>query len=276
MSERSMKWDSTATVGLVTLLAVSLLIVALIIGLSRPPKKEPIPDSVPENAVPVELPEEQLLEMENRLTPLLLGQVEAFTGPEDIKVDQVMQALLFHGVWEATAFEETEDGAAKVPFVWAEERFEALFGQKLPYKEVNAEGLRYEPETDEYVVYAHTTTNAHWYSGENHWVNIVSTQTLDDTVFVHAEVIGETLVTPTPEVTPTPSETPLPEATEEGEETAAPQETEETEETAQLTATPEPTPTPTPVLEEHTDRKVVCTLLYENGRYTLMAMRDVE
>lgn len=278
MKNQEHKWDSTATVGLATLMVLIAALVAAVVGLSRPEEKEKVTSDIPSAAVNVELPGDKLAAVEELLTPLLRGDVAAFSDQQTLNVGQVMASLLFHLAQGENAYEQTEEGVLLIPAGDGDALFEALFGVVPPRESLMMNGMAgYDPESGCYRV--QMVSNVDRYRTDAQ-VKITSTQTLDDTVYVHAEMLvsvtPEPTVppeTPVPTVTVAPTDIPVEETDEESDTTTGePEPSEDTEvsEEPEVTLTPEPTEEPTPdVTPEPTYeviRRVVFTLLYENDR----------
>lgn len=285
MKKHTYKWDSTATLGLVTLLVLMGTAIGVAVALSRGTEKPVvIPDEIPSDAVNVELPADQLAAVETLLSPLLKGEVPAFSDAQSLDAGRVMASLLVHLAGDTNTYEKTPEGALLIPAEEGDVLFDRLFGETPPREGLAlGQGVTYDAGKEQYLV--HLTANSDWYRSEAQ-VKITSTQTLDDTVFVHAEIalpvaVPQETPVPTPEETIPPEETEVPDGQEPEQDSEQDNGQDgvasdgETTSTPVPTPTAEPEPTPTPEPTYRVVRQVVFTILYQNDRYTLVAMRDV-
>lgn len=275
------RWDKTAKLGLVSI-CVILAAVMLFFALSSPPQNGggTVSGLVPDDAVNVALPNDKLDEVEAMLTPLLRGNVTAFESIDSANTGEIVAALLSH-ICEANGIEADETGAKTVSVSEVDALYSALFSVDSPKGHIqNGKVAKYDSENSVWLFYGSE------YFPE-YKVNIVSTYTLGDRVYVQVEAVKPAEV-PSELPSEAPSEAPSEIPSEPEEEVTS--EGTESEETVSDTVTSLPDEdvssdivsedvsseeSVAPEIEYVTVRSVVVTLTATDGQYTVTEMREV-
>ena len=242
MKKRS--WDREATVGLLTiavlLLGGLLLSSALLHHKPLPGKQTPSATesgTVPQEATDVALPADKLTTAQTIATPLLRGNVRAFSSAAEANDKEVLTALLLHASLDEGEGEQI-DGRYYFDASEIHDEFSLLLGRatrRVTFSVNDPVSL----VDGKYCVDPEKAKGVYFPADR---VTAVSAQTLDDTVYVHFTV-DRPVTPPTDETEPT--------------------------ESAEST---EPTPTPEPALQ--TVRTAVAALRYRDDRYTVLFLRD--
>lgn len=176
------RWDATAKIGLASL-AVFLLacIIVPAVLLSSGDRGGTESAVIPGNAVDVELSRDKLELITDSISPILRGNLSSFDGADTLNSREAVCALLAH-ICLTEPIPIAANGAFLVPASRLDELYSSLFGIDAPRDDIQG-CVTYSADED---VFEYFGSEYH----SEYTVNILSTRTLGNVVYIHAQSLA--------------------------------------------------------------------------------------
>ena len=264
------EWEPAAKIGFATIIA-AVIIVILIIGGGIKNKNTDLPNTyIPNDAANLGLSEEKLNTIRGMLEPLLRGGFSPFDGADNIPSGEAVYSILSH-LRSSNDYPIDSNGASLIPAAEVDALFVSLFGVSPPRGDVGTTAL-YNRESGMY----------EFLGGEYHSeyiIDILSTRTLDDVVYIHVLVKVPLSLPPSSAIPPSSVEesevsSDMSESSQDSTtETSSDITISQTEST--VTSEDESANSDIEIAEYETVRNAIFTLNFVDGAYIITELRDV-